>query len=103
MMQLHQGYEEFTDRNTEILVIGTDNAERMKNYWEKNDLEFYGIPDEDHKVLKLYGQEVDIFRLGRMPAQMLIDKEGNVRYIHYGKSMSDIPENSEILKLIDEL
>ena len=103
MMQLHQGYQEFKDRNTAILVIGPDNAERVKNYWEENDLEFYGIPDEEHKVLKLYGQKVDIFKLGRMPAQMLIDKQAIVRYIHHGKSMSDIPENNEILELIDKL
>lgn len=103
MMQLHQGYKEFEDRNTVILVIGPDNAERVKKYWEENDLKFYGLPDEEHKVLKLYGQKVDIFRLGRMPAQILVDKEGDVRYIHYGKSMSDIPENNEILDLIDKL
>jgi peroxiredoxin len=103
MMQLHQGYKEFEDRNTVILVIGPDNVERVKKYWEENDLKFYGLPDEEHKVLKLYGQKVDIFRLGRLPAQILVDKEGNVRYIHYGKSMSDIPENNEIFELIDKL
>ena len=76
MMQLHQGYEEFEDRNTAILVIGPDNAERVKKYWEENNLKFYGIPDEEHKVLKLYGQKVDIFRLGRLPAQILVDTAG---------------------------
>lgn len=103
MMQLHQGYDDFVNRNTEILVVGPDNAEKFKTYWEDNGLKFYGIPDEDHQILKLYGQKVDIFKLGRMPAQMLIDKEGIVRYIHYGHSMSDIPENSDILELIDKL
>jgi peroxiredoxin Q/BCP len=38
-----------------------------------------------------------------MPAQMLVDKEGILRYVHYGHSMKDIPENSEILELIDNL
>ena len=53
-------------------------------------------------MLKLYGQEVNLFKLGRMPAQVLIDKEGMARYVHYGHSMSDIPSNEEILALIDE-
>ncbi|MBU1872699.1 hypothetical protein KJ688_03060 [bacterium] len=29
-----------------------------------------------------------------------IDKKGIVRFTHYGHSMSDIPENSEILEIL---
>jgi len=54
-------------------------------------------------VLKLYGQEVNLFRLGRMPAQVLVDKEGVARFVHYGHSMQDIPPNAELLALLDEL
>jgi hypothetical protein len=52
---------------------------------------------------RLSGQEIKLFKLGRMPAQVLIDKAGVARYVHYGHSMSDIPENAEILALADEL
>jgi peroxiredoxin Q/BCP len=38
-----------------------------------------------------------------MPASLLIDKNGNIRYKHFGESMSDIPENQQILSLLDEL
>ena len=34
---------------------------------------------------------------------MLIDKAGVARFAHYGHGMSDIPENAEILALIDEV
>jgi peroxiredoxin Q/BCP len=66
-------------------------------------LPFIGLPDEKHKVLKLYGQKVKIFKIGRMPGQMIIDKEGILRYVHYGNSMQEIPENEEILKLLNDL
>jgi peroxiredoxin Q/BCP len=36
-----------------------------------------------------------------MPAQVLVDKEGMARFVHYGHSMSDIPENDSLLALID--
>ena len=87
--------------DTEIIVAGPEDAEAFKNYWEKEKLPFIGLPDPEHKVLKLYGQEVKIFKLGRMPAQLLIDKSGKVRFVHYGHSMSDIPENKELLDLIE--
>lgn len=41
--------------------------------------------------------------MGRMPALFVIDKTGIVRYQHYGHDMQDIPENSTILSLLDEL
>jgi peroxiredoxin Q/BCP len=103
MMQLHQDYDKFVEKDTEIVVIGPENAKKFKDYWEANDLKFHGIPDEKQSVLKLYDQKINLFKLGRMPAQMLLDKEGVLRYIHYGNSMKDIPEDSEMFKLIDTL
>jgi peroxiredoxin Q/BCP len=64
---------------------------------------FVGIPDPKHVAPKLYGQEVRPFKLGRLPAQVIVDKAGYVRYVHYGKSMSDIPPNEELLARLDEL
>ena len=103
MAQLRHDYTEFTARDTEVVVVGPEGAEAFENYWQKEDLPFIGLPDPKHSVLKLYGQEVNLFKLGRMPAQVIIDKEGIARYVHYGKSMSDIPENEELLALIDEI
>jgi peroxiredoxin Q/BCP len=61
------------------------------------------MPDPTHSVLKRYGQEVNLFKLGRMPAQLIIDKAGIARYVHYGHSMSDIPKNEEILEILKTL
>ena len=103
MAQLRQEYDQFVQRGVAVLVIGPDNAESFAKYFSKNRLPFMGLPDPKHSVLKLYGQEVKLFKFGRMPAQAIIDKEGIVRYVHYGKSMSDIPSNDELFSLIDEI
>ncbi len=100
MAQLRQDYDKFLKLDTEILVAGPERAEAFRDYWAKENLPFIGLPDPEHHVLKLYGQEVKIFKLGRMPAQVLINKSGKVRFVHYGHSMSDIPPNEEILGLI---
>ena len=97
MAQLRQDYEQFVARNVTILVVGPESAERFASYFSKHDLPFIGLPDPQHTVLKLYGQEVNLFKFGRMPAQVLIDKSGIARFVHYGRSMSDIPANEEIL------
>lgn len=103
MAQLRQDYGEFEKRDTQIIVVGPEDADAFKAYWEKNDLPFIGLPDSKVTVLKLYGQEVNLFKLGRMPAQVIVDKKGIARYAHYGHSMSDIPENSELISLLDQV
>lgn len=103
MTQLRQEHQKFVDRQTQIIILGPENADAFKKYFVKNDLPFVGLPDPKASVLKLYGQEVNLFKLGRMPAQVIVDKEGVARFVHYGHSMSDIPENAELLALIDEI
>lgn len=103
MAQLRQDYEQFIERDTAVIVVGPEKAEDFAVYFTEHDLPFTGLPDPDHSVLKLYGQQVKIFKLGRMPAQVLIDKTGTVRFVHYGHSMRDIPKTLEMLDLIDTL
>lgn len=86
-----------------ILVVGPENGTAFESYWQTHDLPFIGLPDPTASVLKRFGQEVNLFKLGRMPAQILIDRQGVARFVHYGHSMSDIPENKEVLELIDTL
>ena len=103
MAQLRQDYQEFVKRETQVFVIGPEDVRAFENYWNANDLPFIGLPDPHATVLKLYGQEVNLFKLGRMPAQVIVDKAGMARFVHYGHSMSDIPENSEVLGLLDQI
>lgn len=103
MAQLRQDFEKIKNQETTILVIGPENTRAFARYWSKNDLPFIGLPDPDHKVLKLYGQEIKLFKFGRMPAMAIIDKEGIVRFVHYGHSMSDIPENTDVLETLQSL
>ena len=103
MAQLRQDYDRFVAKDIEVVVVGPEGAPAFSAYFEKESLPFIGLPDPSASVLKLYGQEVNLFKLGRMPAQVLIDKAGVARFVHYGHSMSDIPPNAELLALGDEI
>jgi peroxiredoxin len=103
MRQLRRDYDEFVERDAEVIAIGPEDKAAFARYWEKENLPFVGLPDPKHTVLKLYGQEIKLFKLGRMPAQVIVDKKGQTHYVHYGHSMSDIPPNEELLALLDGL
>lgn len=103
MAQLRRDYSKFKALDTEIVVVGPENHDAFRLYWKSHKLPFIGLPDPTHSVLKRYGQEVNLFRLGRMPAQVIIDKRGIARFVHYGHAMSDIPENKEVLQILETL
>jgi peroxiredoxin len=103
MAQLRQDHHEFINRQAKVVVVGPEDAGSFKQYWREHSLPFTGLPDPKGSVLKLYGQKINLFRLGRMPAQTIVDKAGIARFVHYGKSMSDIPANAEIIALLDRL
>ena len=103
MAQLRQDFDQFVERDVTVLVIGPEDSNKFAAYFSQNELPFIGLPDPRHKILKKYGQEVNLFKLGRMPAQVLVDKTGIARFVHYGNSMRDIPANEEILAAIDEI
>ena len=103
MAQLRRDHEEFVARDTVVVIVGPESEQKFQSYFREHELPFVGLPDPKHEVLRQYGQEIKIFKLGRMPAQVLIDKQGIARFVHYGHDMTDIPETAEMLALLDEL
>ncbi len=102
MAQLRQDYPLFKERDAVVAAIGPEDRPTFAKFWQDHEMPFIGIPDPEHEIADLYGQEVSIIKLGRIPAQMVIDKHGILRYVHYSRSMKDIPENAEVLALLDE-
>lgn len=100
---MRDAYDKFTTRGVEILAVGPDPSTVFRQYWRNEKIPFAGLPDPKHSVARIYKQEVNLFRFGRMPLNCIVDARGYIRYVHYGKSMSDIPSNEELLQVIDEL
>jgi peroxiredoxin len=100
---LRLDYSKFTSRGAEILALGPDGPRAFRRFWDEQRIPFPGLPDLHSRVADAYSQEVNLFKLGRMPAIFLIAREGHIRYTHYGESMQDIPETSVLLDILDEL
>lgn len=100
---MRDDYDEFKKRGAQILAIGPDTESAFRQYWTKENIPYLGLPDPSHRVAVKYRQQVNLFKLGRMPLVCVIDKAGRIRYAHYGASMADIPENQTLLDVIDQL
>ena len=75
----------------------------FKMFWTKEKMPFVGLSDSKHTVADLYGQEVKLLKLGRMPALMIVDKKGRIRFAHYADNMRDYPELQEMYDVLDQL
>jgi peroxiredoxin Q/BCP len=100
---MRDSYAEFTSRGVEILAIGTDSASSFQAHWNRENIPYVGLSDPKASVPRLYRQEVNLFKLGRMPLNCVVDIEGKIRYVHYGSNMADIPDNETFLNVIDQL
>lgn len=100
---MRQDYEKFVERGAEIIAIGPDGPHAFRKYWQENGIPFTGCPDLRSRVANRYDQEVSLLKFGRMPALFIVDKQGMIRYSHYGDTMADIPSNESILNRLDEL
>ncbi len=103
MAQLRLDYDAFRSRQAEILAVGPDSASAFRKFWKENQMPFIGLADPKHSVANVYHQEVNLAKLGRMPALYVIDRMGRIRFEHHGSSMSDIPENEDVLRVLDEI
>ncbi len=103
MAQLRHDYQQFTDRQAEVMALGPEDTRAFSEFWRAQKMPFTGLPDPRHTIAKMFGQRVNVLKLGRMPALVIIDKEGRIRYGYYGDSMRDIPSNEEVLSMLDNL
>ncbi len=97
MMQLHQDIEKFNEKKIKVIAICPEKIEAVNKFMEKNELSFDLVSDNNHKLAGIYGQETKLLKLGRMPAQVIIDNDEKIKFKHYANSMKDIIENQEIL------
>lgn len=83
-------------------MVGPEGEKEFDYHWERNNYPFVGIPDPEHRIADLYGQTVNLLKIGRMPAQVFIDKEGRIRHQHFGDSMRDITSIQDSLEIFDK-
>lgn len=100
---MKQDIKQFEDRKARIVVIAPHKTEKVKAYWKKEKFPYRGIPDPEGTLGKLYGQEWNLIKLGRMPALFIIDQKGVIAYAQYANDMADIPENTELFQILDGL
>ncbi len=97
MMQLHQDIDKFNEKKIKIVDICPEKESKVEAFIAKNKLNLDLVSDNSHNIANKYGQQVKLLKLGRMPAQIILDGKGEVVFKSFANSMKDIIENKDIL------
>ena len=101
--ELRKDYEKFIELNAYLYPILADKESNAKKLEQKYARKYPVFYDETKQVPNMLKQEVKIFKLGRMPGLLIIDKNGIIQYAYYGENMHDIPSNEEILEVLKKI
>jgi peroxiredoxin len=95
-------FEEFEERGAQIAGISVDPPPNNAGMVGKLQLPFPLLSDPEGELARLYGlwnAEEDV----AVPAVIVVDQSGEVRYLYAGRDRADRPEDEGVFATLDEL
>ncbi|MBT3350378.1 MAG: peroxiredoxin family protein [Nitrospinaceae bacterium] len=99
MVQLQEYLEKFTQLNTEVIAVSTDDELKILKSSRELGVRFRLISDVERRVIGLFDVLHPKQRIAR-PATFIIDKRGRIRYRYIGKDYSDRPPIKGIMQVL---
>ncbi len=100
MMRLHHDIEKFDKKSIRVIAVCPESVLGIEKFTNKQPMNFDMLSDEKHLIADKYRQQVKILKLGRLPAQIVIDKDQKVVFKHIGSNMKDIVEEDAFLDML---
>ncbi len=100
---MRQDIDKFTALDSQVVVIAPDTLGNAKQYFELNPVPFTALVDETREVYQQFDVQSRLISLGQRPGLFIIDKDGIVRFAFIGMQQWEIPPNSQVLELLQEI
>ncbi len=123
-----EGYKDFRAAGADVFFFLQSTEENAKERLREMGVKFTVVLDPEQKIYQLYDVTPAKSKLGmlsfkalkeirqvkklglehgeyegnelQLPATFILDKKAIVKYAHYGKSVSDMPNNKELMALL---
>ena len=99
MAQLRHDYNKFKALKAEVLVMVPNGPKMIARYTSQTNTPYPILTDKGAKVASEYMQ-IKKFFLAGTPAVFLVDKTGQIRFVHYATSLIEEPGNKEPLAVL---
>ena len=99
MVQLRHDYQAFNALNTEVLAMVPNGPRTISLFRRVNTIPYPILTDKGARVGERYLQVKHLFKLG-VPSVFLVDRSGEILYVHYARSLVSEPDNREPLAVL---
>ena len=96
--------EELEKRDAKVLGVTSQDAEELEKYLTFHETPGKIVNDTGKEVMKLYGLEDDVGPPRGViynPADIILDREGIMRFVYIWEDSSDYPDDQKMLDLLD--
>jgi thioredoxin-dependent peroxiredoxin len=100
---LRDDYERFTGLGAEVVAISAEGIEAGERYLNSHPLPYPVVVDAEHGTFDAYDVTSRLLSLGQRPGLFVIDGEGVIRFDSIGVQQWQIPENEQVLEVLESL
>lgn len=103
-MHVRELKDEFEKRDTKILGMTSQDGEELRKYLTFHETPGKILNDSDKEVMQLYGLEDDVGPPRGViynPADIIIDRDGIMRFVYVWADSSDYPAEQELFDILD--
>ncbi len=86
-----------------MVAIAPHDIEELREIVESIKPPYPMLADGDRSVFLQYEVQSRVWSLGQRPGLYIIDREGVIRWAHVGSQQWEIPRNTEVLAILDDL
>ena len=104
MVQLERARRQFEQAGARIVAISADTRATALRTRQELGLGFTIIPDSDRAILRRLDHRERFSNLDiHNPAVYILDKDGIVRFRHFGQHVADRPSPAEVWRALNEI
>ena len=96
-------YQRFVEAGAEVLAVVYDSMERARQYFSDHNIPFMCLIDSNREVFDRYQVDNKLISLGQRPGLFIIDREGVVQFAHVGWQQWEIPDDSLVLEVCEDV
>ena len=95
--------EAIRERGAELWVVSPDEAEKLREFQQKEGLDFPILVDTGNQVSASFGLINEANPVVPHPTTVIIDKQGVIRYLRVDTDYKVRPSVGELLEALDRL
>ena len=91
------------EAGAEVIAVVNDSMERAQQYFSEHHIPYMCLIDSNREVFDRYQVDSKLISLGQRPGLFVVDRQGMIQYSHVGWQQWQIPNDSQLLGVCEDI